>query len=514
MGWYAASLAVALGIAVPGCRPEPAAAGPVTEVMNEDAPGTEPAPGPAPWPASPRLSLAGYRSVQERAHQSAGLAVAVAISGGGHRAANFGMGALLELEQLALPAAGTTALSEVDYISSVSGGGFAAGAYLGRLYDHLAIGKLPAAAFRLQAAFTRNGTAPPDSEDYRCRSLSRHFERGYHNVLLGHWRDGCEGWSNPVSNLLNVVKLVGFMDRGDLLETNFDARVLGAWEREHPSPGRPAVPEAESSLRLDHVFVNMTESRGVSLPIWVANGTVYENGAIFQFTPDVLRAYGVCEFVHRMKTTRLPSTERLPLAVGMKTSAAFPAVVPATTLGCDCDANGQPRRFVRLLDGGVADNLGVLTALDLLDEDRKLGGQRRRRVLIVIDAYNGQDQPFSVKKKAPALIPVGLRMTSISLDSWRGRHRQITRALAGPDTAVIFLSFDELAKADPALYARVHAVKTKFDVDLSEQEDLMHAGRAVVTLQAAALQAALTLDPPPPPPGRIAPPGGAGWDGK
>jgi predicted acylesterase/phospholipase RssA len=490
---HAAQVALAVAVAASGStRSE--AEGPVAALMNDDNPGAEPMAGTAPWPHPPRLSLAHYRSVQERPNQTQALAVAVAISGGGHRAANFAMGALLGLEQLALPRAKTNALSEIDYFSTVSGGGFAAGAYVGRLFDHLTVDKQPATAFQLERAFTRNNDTSVRSEDYRCRNLVRHFERGYHNVLLGNWRDGCEGWSNPVRRFANALRLVGFKDRGDLLEANFDARVLGAWERENPSAGRTPVPETESSLRLDHVFVKKTAQRPPSLPIWVANGTVYENGAIFQFTPDILQTYRVCEFVHRMKLTPLTLADRLPMSVGMKTSAAFPTVVPATTLGSDCGANGKPTRFVRLLDGGVADNLGVLTALDLLAEDGTQAGSERRRVLIVIDAYNGSDQPFTTKKGAPALASVGLRMTGISLDSWRGRHRQITRALAGRNTTVIFLSFDELAKADPALHTRVRLVKTKFDVNRDQQKDLIAAGRAAVALQAEAITAALTMD--------------------
>ena len=73
-----------------------------------------------------------YRSVQDRPSQDPEMAVAVAISGGGYRAANFGLGVLLALEKLPMPS-GQNVLSEVDYFSTVSGGGFPVGAYIASL---------------------------------------------------------------------------------------------------------------------------------------------------------------------------------------------------------------------------------------------------------------------------------------------------------------------------------------------------------------------------------------------
>jgi len=43
----------------------------------------------------PAIDLSLYRSVQERAGQNPEIAVAMAISGGGHRAANFAVGVML-----------------------------------------------------------------------------------------------------------------------------------------------------------------------------------------------------------------------------------------------------------------------------------------------------------------------------------------------------------------------------------------------------------------------------------
>jgi hypothetical protein len=57
-----------------------------------------------------RVNLARYKSVQTRPGQNPDVAVAVAISGGGERAANYGVGVLLGLEAM-------HALKEIDYLA-------------------------------------------------------------------------------------------------------------------------------------------------------------------------------------------------------------------------------------------------------------------------------------------------------------------------------------------------------------------------------------------------------------
>ena len=81
-------------------------------------------------PSVPEFDLGEMPSQNRRPAQDPSLALAIAISGGGHRSANFGVGVLTGLEKIGV-------LKEVDYISTVSGGGFAAAAYIDTLLDHL-----------------------------------------------------------------------------------------------------------------------------------------------------------------------------------------------------------------------------------------------------------------------------------------------------------------------------------------------------------------------------------------
>lgn len=376
---------------------------------------------------SPDLGL--VQSAEHRPHQNKGLHFAVAISGGGHRAANFGAGVLLALEGITSDAfeAGN-ALAEVDILSTVSGGGFAAGAYVSSLRDFLKSSGRSRCEYSLKRVLA--GAHPEHTDP----DMSRHLERGY--------RDDLFGAANPLRGTSWRVWFTD-LDRGDLLERGIDNHLLGqAWRvNRYPGP--------DSSLRLRDVFVPEGALDAVAMPHWIANATAFENGAIFPFTPKHILDHKIVAYTHRAREVRFegrvgsaPHEEfvfDIPLSLGMTASGAFPGAVAATTLESEFDPHNP---YLHLIDGGVADNLGVQTALRVLDGE----GFPGRKVLLVVDAFPGALGPFSKTSGSPRITKMGWDLMSIMLDTWRGRYRELTRhrcSELGVD--VFFVSFEDLS---------------------------------------------------------------------
>lgn len=291
-----------------------------------------------------------------------------------------------------------------------------------------------------------------------------------------------------VASLFNPL-MIGDKNRGDVLEGRLDEYVLGRHD--------------ERSLTLGDVFAK----RGVTptLPYWVMNGTVYENGAIFPFTPDVLREYKITGYKHRMASCKLERAEDMPLSVGLKTSASFPVAIPPTTMRSSRDAKNPQ---LHLMDGGVADNLGVITALRLLRQDRA-----KHKVLIIIDAYNGLVEPYSKNGIRPGVLLTALRTTSISLDS---SHQRVDNLLASitksqgiryavidftraararddepaPMTDMIYQTLgmssvkrDETSpQSVQAVFTQALGIGTWFKIKGSEQETLLKAGENAINI--------------------------------
>ncbi|MCP4107463.1 MAG: hypothetical protein GY749_18285 [Desulfobacteraceae bacterium] len=399
-------------------------------------------------PPYPSINLKEYKDVQERPDQEKEIAVAVAISGGGHRAANLAVGVLMGLEDITHRNLTNNLLYEIDYFSTVSGGGFAAGVYIESLYYHQNSQKHQKIASSQSFSF-RNSIAT--NEEYESRKKC--LERGYTHTLY-------TGIINPL--------IIGQRDRGDLLESELDKKILGS-ER------------LGKSLTLGDIFINSYErNREPALPIWISNATIFQNGAIFPFVPNVLREYGVNGYFHNLKKIIKKDSEldkfeyTIPLAVGMKASASFPCAVPTSTL--ETSKCGNSSCYLQLTDGGLSDNLGVITALEILREANKVR-KINHNILIVIDAFPSGIIPFSQEESSPGILKTLYRILELNKDAFRQLMKKNANILAnslvsGNKTDVIYLDIDDIPDAKE--------IKTDLNITEEEQAFLFDIGEKLV----------------------------------
>ncbi len=303
----------------------------------------------------PTVDLSYYRSVQERAHQDSSLAVTLAISGGGSRAANFAIGIMMGLEQIDIRKT-EDALDQVDYLSTVSGGGFAGGAYISAMFEH--------------NYFSRKG--PFILADYVKRHIKEDLSVSYTGRLI--------------KGFFNTKIWFNHLDYGDALEQSIDNHVLG-YKRRKDNPNA-------KSIKLSDVFIRRTDTESpVLYPMHFTNSSVIGTMAIFPFTPDILATYRVNGYTHRMKTIEQQRQDPfdIPLSVGIKASGSFPVLIPNSTLQSVYVDN---RPFLHVMDGAMTDNQGYFTALQVLNQDNSA-----KKVMIIIDAdASGHLYTFSKKK--------------------------------------------------------------------------------------------------------------------
>ena len=302
----------------------------------------------------PTVDLSYYQSVQKRPNQDSSLAVAVAISGGGSRASNFAIGIMMGLEEIRVREE-EDVLDQIDYLSTVSGGGFAGGAYISSLYEHRFF----------------NRTTPYSLKEYVDRQIQKDLSISYAGFLV-------RGFFNP---------RVWFsvLDYGDLLEQNIDNHVLGYNRMKGEGESR--------SILLGDLFVPKTAvDQEVLYPMHFTNSSTMSTMAIFPFSPDILDRYGVEGYTHRMKT--IPKGKGpydIPLSVGIKASGSFPVLVPNSTLKSNYS---EDRPFLHIMDGAMTDNQGYYTAVQILAQDPS-----SKKVLLLIDAdASGNIYTFSEKQ--------------------------------------------------------------------------------------------------------------------
>lgn len=397
----------------------------------------------------PTLSLKNYKSVQSRPSQNPDVAFAVAISGGGHRAANLATGILLELETIRTPQGNL--LEEIDYFSTASGGGFAAGTYLSARADHLESKTLQRFSFH-SALSAHKGR------------LLKNLRRDYQTSILTQWIH----W-----------RCLGFRDGGDLIERDFDRYLLGSKHRYQ-----------NRSLTLGDLFIPTRSDRPVQLPCWIQNATVYENGARFLFTPDFIEEYNIQRYVHNMRYKTLTDNPlSLPLSVGMKASASFPVLIPASTFTCKPESD-RLNHYLHLIDGGLSDNLGVQTAIELLKQD-----PAPRKVLLVIDAYAENEHPYSAHRKSPDGAGAAYRIMNIGVDTQHiSVQQEIFDTIRDSGIDGLLLALDSNEKAPIIQQAR--QVPTSLLITQPDQLVLLQAGKLLIDSKRQELMQLFTAETP------------------
>lgn len=383
----------------------------------------------------PRVDLSQYQSVQSpigRPHQRPDIAIAVAASGGGYRAANLTAGVLMGLEQITDPNLKGNLLEEVDYFSTVSGGGLGVGYYMASLYNYL----------------QQYGNSPFNPEFSFVNTIKTMPEK------------------NPLDKDYSADLFAG-KNNGALTENDLSEVVLKK--------------NNGSTLSLGDIFVPRDGSPAdVKMPYWIMNATNYQNASVFPFTPDVLAKYQVHSYPYQMTTHTIPgdvSDDRyaydVPVAVGLLASASYPMALPPVTLS----SNGCLHNpcYLQLYDGGLADNLGVYSAVNLLAQDKS-----KIKILIVVDAYKATLQPYSLDEKPPSTGTLFWRVLTMSNDAARQNVKQNVNDIANDvlcrngatNVIVIYL--------DLAGYEKARQIGTSLSITPAQQKILLNVGQDLV----------------------------------
>jgi NTE family protein len=306
--------------------------------------------------------------------------VVLTFSGGGTRAACLSYGVLKELKNTKLPGTNRTVLDEVDVISTVSGGSFT-GAYYALFGDRI-------------------------FADFETKFLKRNIQ----GELAG-----------KVANPCNWFRLASpYFSRIDLAAELYDQTVF-------------------DSASFD------TLVRKATRPFLIINATNLYQGARFEFTDHQFRYLG-------------SDISSYPVSRAVAASSAFPFLLSPITLvnyakpqGYEISEKDQnaledywnnkrayysvynnyiyaepsgykDHPYIHLMDGGLADNIGLRAIFDLYvrDEIRNKinNGKIKRFIAIVVNSKADNPAAIDKKESPPGLVTVGFKTATLSLDNY------------------------------------------------------------------------------------------------
>jgi hypothetical protein len=284
---------------------------------------------------APKVKLSKLNDQSQRKNQTLPEKdILVSVSGGGSRAAAFTLGVLAELEHLGKwtnSVNSLNALKEIDYFSTVSGGGWGVSSYMA---DKVAFNK-PDYSLNRSLPSLKAGFLMFSQGDIDClpTKIEKHITKG--------------------------------LTIGDLL--------------------------AQPGGQLLH-------------PYMFVNGTIYSNQSPFVFTSDFsdyykIDTFGACKSV---KYKAGMEFNNLPMSYAVATSGSVPGFYHnfATTKICEpSDDNPLYDSFfcakgkshidkLILIDGGIYDNYGYQTALEVIEQSKG------DKVIIIIDTNADTEMPF------------------------------------------------------------------------------------------------------------------------
>jgi predicted acylesterase/phospholipase RssA len=318
--------------------------------------------------------------------------VVLTVSGGGMRASAFTLGVLAELDLLTKDRGGETAFEEIDLISSVSGGSWAVAAVL--------------------ADRAKGSTAPLAS---RMQDIEARYA-ALASAKVKHWADRF-------------------------------------------------IPAVTHDLTFGEVY---SGSMARPLPFAYFNASLYPSQSPFVFTPEYLNHYRVTALGDPAEPRRVPLPSGrladIPIGYAASASGAVPGYTSAfaETALCDeglasyCFKNrkGGVRDNLQLVDGGLYDNVGYKTALELGLKDRSRIGRLPATVIMVDTADDEAFQTMPNKGKEGGHVFAIARASSFpnqnaTFDRLRGPGFQA----AGFDRHIL-LDFGAAASFNPELHDR------------------------------------------------------------
>ncbi|MDR3372063.1 patatin-like phospholipase family protein [Rhodoferax sp.] len=382
----------------------------------------------------------------------------VSMSGGGARAAAFGYGVLDALRQTQVHWQGhdTSLLDEIDVISGVSGGSIMA-AYFA------AFGKDSFPAFEQQ--FLR--------KKFQDNLISNAFKPGNLYDLTSPW-----------------------FGRSNLLERRLDELFKGKTFGDlKDRPGQPRLLVSATDLTLGTSFefswrqFSLICSDLDSVPLSFA---VAASSAV----PMVLSPMTLKNF-----------SDECPQSVALTPTGAndYRVRLLRDSQRSYLDANARP--YIHLVDGGLADNLGLRGLMDRSQADGSIRDSVRnvssakiqKLVIIAINAERDPSERIDTSDKVPStaqvidalLFGTGARATQETLallnDTAQAWRRELRRAMSGggndpfaPDAQIHVINVNLRDAPDDVGRRYLLQIPTAFSIAPAEVSSLIDAGRSIL----------------------------------
>lgn len=384
--------------------------------------------------------------------RSSDLALFVAFSGGGTRAAAFSYGVLEELRDTRYMENGEESrlLDQIDGIASVSGGSFTA-AYYGLFGDQI-------------------------FDDYETVFLRRNVQK----TLIG-------SLFNPVNWFRGVF---AGLNRTEMAIDYYDKNIFrGSTYADLYAAGGPVLQINATDLSIGGRFsFNQDQFNLLCSDLGtfsVARAVAASSAVPVAFTPITVQNFDSCNYSDHplMNIGNAPAegNARRDMLLG----------------GARSYADKENRPYIHLVDGGISDNLGIRTAYDRVqgaggafDFVNRLGSVPKNIAFIIVNAETDPVNPMDRIASPPSSKEVLGAVTNTQIaryniesralmeDSVQKWEEELTSHQHKVNIFLIYLDFDSITNMNKRNY--FNSMATSFSLPNDEVDSLINAGHELL----------------------------------
>lgn len=396
-----------------------------------------------------------------------GDAIALALSGGGARAASFSLGVLLQLRDMKGPD-GRALIDKVALVTSVSGGS------------------------TIAAWFGLHGAAGLDG--FRPAMLDKDWQSQLHTTFMSpeNWQRLMQGGVNGPDKLANWLDKEVYTSAHMKDLSNHPRVIINAADLYNGTPFAFAAPYFQA-ICSDLGSVRVADAVAASMSVPIA------------FRPIVVKLpEGDCP---------APMPDLVDAARRDRTS---PALLRETARAFEAYRDRSRMKYLHLTDGGVADNFGLSSLVTIRRAAGKPYGpysardavKVRRMTFLLVNSERYADGEWSMKPEGPDAVQLVDALLSVSINApkraasdafgsvladwqrdliaWRceltPEQARSLGAGEGWDCKDVQFRFDTVSFADlsPDQYERLGAAATAVSLPKDQVDDLIAGGRRAI----------------------------------
>ena len=241
--------------------------------------------------------------------------------------------------------------------------------------------------------------------------------------------------------------------KANILRTNLDKMLFTKDSQKIQQHLKLILNTKKGGLKIKDILPTKPKQGPAKFPLWFINATIFQNMDGITIDPISLYDLGI----------DWQRANNMNVSQAVMASMAYPMVIPPLKLA---SKSCPSKCYIYLIDGGIYDNLGALTAIKLASQSKS-----RQKIIIIVDASTANPSPYSRSNIPPKPLELVNSMENMVIATQSKRLQELM-SIQPKNTILILLRLNQ--------FKQNIGLTTRLNASLSEQKKLISIGKQLV----------------------------------